>query len=111
MLTNKKQNFLYGSVILIASTLIVKIIGCFFKIPLQNLIGSVGMGYFSTAYALFNLVYSLSVAGLPMAVARMVAKSSANKEYKNIKKILKISTIRFYTDDCFFKSICNKFYK
>lgn len=92
---HKKQNFLYGSIILITSTLIVKFIGCFFKIPLQNLIGSVGMGYFSTSYALFNLVYALSVAGLPMAVARMVAKASASHNYKNIKKILKISTIGF----------------
>ena len=74
-----------GSVILISSTLIVKIIGGFFKIPLHNLIGAVGMGYFSTAYALFNLVYALSIAGLPMAVARMVAKSAANQSYKNIR--------------------------
>ncbi|MBP0979851.1 MAG: polysaccharide biosynthesis protein [Oscillospiraceae bacterium] len=95
MVNQKKQNFLFGSVILIASTLIVKIIGCFFKIPLQNLIGSVGMGYFSTSYALFNLVYALSVAGLPMAVAKMVASSSARHEYKNTRKILRISNISF----------------
>ncbi len=93
--TSNKQNFLLGSIILISSTVIVKIIGCFFKIPLQNLIGSVGMGYFSTSYALFNLVYALSVAGLPMAVARMVAKSNANHEHKNTRKILKISTLGF----------------
>lgn len=95
MPSHKKQNFLYGSIILITSTLIVKLIGCFFKIPLQNLIGSVGMGYFSTSYALFNLVYALSVAGLPMAVARMVAKASASHDYKNIRKILKVSTLVF----------------
>lgn len=95
MSTQKKQNFLMGSVILISSTLIVKIIGGFFKIPLHNLIGAVGMGYFSTAYALFNLVYALSIAGLPMAVARMVAKSAANQSYKNIRKILRISTVGF----------------
>ena len=53
------------------------------------------MGYFSTSYALFNLVYALSVAGLPMAVARMVAKSNANHEYKNTRKILKISIVGF----------------
>lgn len=95
MVNQKKQNFLFGSVILIASTLIVKIIGCFFKIPLQNLIGSVGMGYFSTSYALFNLVYALSVAGLPMAVAKLVASSSTKHEHKNTRKILKIANISF----------------
>ena len=95
MSTHKKQNFLYGSVILIVSTVIVKLIGCLFKIPLQNLIGATGMGYFSTSYSLFNLFYALSVAGLPMAVARMVAKSSTNHEYKNVRKILKIANISF----------------
>ena len=92
---HRKQNFLYGSVILMASTIIVKLIGCLFKIPLTNLIGSSGMGYFNTSYYLFNLVYALSVAGLPMAVARMVAKSCAIGNYKNVRKIQKISSMGF----------------
>ena len=35
----KKQNFVQGAVILMAASLIVKVIGAFFQIPLQNLIG------------------------------------------------------------------------
>ena len=44
------QNFLHGALILAASALIVKLIGAFFKVPLANIIGGSGMGYFMTAY-------------------------------------------------------------
>ena len=47
---------------------VVKLIGAFFKIPLTAIIGGDGMGYFMTAYGLFNPIYALSVAGFPVAV-------------------------------------------
>ena len=47
--TKKQQNFERGAVILLASTIIVKVIGAIFKIPLQRLIGDLGFGYFSSA--------------------------------------------------------------
>lgn len=49
----KNQSFLKGSVILIASAVIAKAIGALFKIPLTNMLGGVGMSYFSCAYGLF----------------------------------------------------------
>ena len=45
----KEQNFERSAIILLASTVIVKIIGAIFKIPLSNLIGDLGFGYFSSA--------------------------------------------------------------
>ena len=46
----KKQTFLGGAAVLALSTAIVKIIGACYKIPLGNLIGDAGFGYFTTAY-------------------------------------------------------------
>ena len=66
-----KQSFLHGAIILMVATVIVKLIGAVFKIPLTNLIGGEGMGYFTTAYGLFNPIYALSIAGLPVAVAKI----------------------------------------
>lgn len=37
--TTKKQNFLAGAAVLSLATMIVKVIGMFFKIPLNRLIG------------------------------------------------------------------------
>lgn len=35
------------------SALIVKIMGAVFRIPLANMLGGTGMGYFSAAYGIF----------------------------------------------------------
>ncbi|MBQ5334206.1 MAG: polysaccharide biosynthesis C-terminal domain-containing protein [Oscillospiraceae bacterium] len=73
----KKQGFLYGSAVLIASAVIVKIIGALFRIPLANMLGGTGMGYFSAAYGIFMPVYAVSVTGLPAAAARSVSAAAA----------------------------------
>ncbi len=53
------------------------------------------MGYFNTAYNLFNVVYSLAIAGLPIAVAKLVAENEALGQHKNTRKILSISKVLF----------------
>jgi stage V sporulation protein B len=66
--------------ILSAGVLLVKILGAVYKIPLTNMIGEVGMGYFNTAYQLYLPVYTLATAGFPVAVARMVSEYTARND-------------------------------
>lgn len=89
------QTFEQSAVILLASTIIVKLIGAIFKIPLQRLIGTLGFGYFSSAYDLFLPIYSLSMAGLPIAVSRIVAENTAAGRFKGAKKTFAISRKAF----------------
>ncbi len=91
----KKQNFLKGSLILMLSAAAAKALGALFKIPLTNLLGGVGMSYFSCAYSLFMPVYALTVTGLSSAVARMTAQSIALGMYKNAKKVRSTALILF----------------
>ena len=56
-----RQSVLEGALILMAATVVVKVIGALFKIPLANILGGGGMGYFMTAYSLFNPLYALSL--------------------------------------------------
>lgn len=83
----KKQNFIKGSIILMVSAAAAKLLGAVFKIPLTNILGGVGMSYFSCAYSLFMPVYSLVVTGLSSAVARMTAQSAALGMYANAAKV------------------------
>lgn len=80
------QNFLHGALILAASALIVKLIGAFFKVPLANIIGGSGMGYFMTAYDFFNPVRSLAVAGIPVAVSKMVSEAVATGRFADARR-------------------------
>lgn len=88
----KQQSFEYGAIILLCSTMLVKIIGAIFKIPLSSLIGDLGFGYFSSAYDLFTPIYSLAMAGLPIAISRVVAEQMAKSRYNDVKKSLKVTS-------------------
>ena len=63
------QGFIGGVAILTVSSAVVKLIGLFYKIPLIQLIGIEGMAYFLAAYHIYTLLFTLSNAGLPVAVS------------------------------------------
>lgn len=94
--SRKKQSFLKGTLILSIAAVIVKVIGAVFKIPLMNILGGDGMGYFSTAYDLYMPVYVLSTAGLPVAIARVVAEFSSQHRFQDVKKTLKVANRTFF---------------
>ena len=73
---NKRRSMQYGTAVLLISAVIVKLIGALFKIPLSSAhcLGDEGFGFFSSAYDLFSPLYSLAMAGLPVAVARTVSE-------------------------------------
>ena len=72
-----------------------KILGALFKIPLTNVLGGVGMGYFSCAYSLFMPVYALTVTGISSAVARMTARSVAFGMYENARRVRRTAMMIF----------------
>ncbi|MDD2484362.1 MAG: polysaccharide biosynthesis protein, partial [Eubacteriales bacterium] len=72
-----KRTFLQGAVVLGIAGLIIKVLGAVFRIPLANIIGDTGMGYYQTAYPVYVLLLTLSTAGIPVAISRMVAERNA----------------------------------
>ncbi len=88
---SKKQNLEQGALILLLSTVLTKIIGALFKIPLSSnfCLGDLGFGYFSAAYDLFTPVYMLAISGFPVAVSRLVAEYTAKDMYDSADNIFK----------------------
>lgn len=93
--TGKKQNFLQGAALLAIATAIVKIIGAFYKLPLNMAIGAEGYSYFTTAYDIYSVMLLVSTAGLPVAVSRMVSQASTLGAYTRLRKIFRTSLIMF----------------
>lgn len=91
----KKQSVLDGAVILMAGVIAVKIIGVLFKMPLSNMIGSVGRGYFSSAYEIITPILAVAMTGLPVAISRMVAESVALGNCREARAIFKVSKKAF----------------
>lgn len=72
-----RKSFLHGALILGIAGLIIKVLGAIFRIPLANIIGDTGMGYYQTAYPVYVLLLTISTAGFPVAISRMVAERNA----------------------------------
>ncbi len=85
--TQKKQNFLQGTMLLALATAIVKVIGALYKIPLNAIIGAQGFGYFNTAYEIYNVLLMISTAGLPVAMSRMISQASSLEHYGQVRKV------------------------
>lgn len=93
-----KESFLKGALILSLAGIIVKIMGAFFRIPLSNLIGSIGMGYYQVVYPIYTLFLTLAVAGFPTALAKLVSEQRAIGDFKGANKTFRISyTVLFIT--------------
>ena len=76
MAEENRQNFLHGAAILAAGVVVIKILGAIYKIPLRNIIGETGYGYFFAAYTIYNLFLTISTAGLPVALSRMISEAN-----------------------------------
>ncbi|WP_346704233.1 polysaccharide biosynthesis protein [uncultured Agathobaculum sp.] len=90
----KKQNFIQGAVILMVASLIVKVIGAFFQIPLQNMIGgeeSPAFGLFSAAYRIYTAMLIISTVGLPAALSKMVAEATACGREREVRRIVRVA--------------------
>ena len=76
------------------ASLVVKVIGAFFQIPLLNMIGgkdSPAFGMFSAAYRIYTAMLMISTVGLPAALAKMVAEASACGREHEVRRIVRVA--------------------
>lgn len=92
----KKQSLLNGAIILVIATAFVEVIGILYKIPLTELIGTVGRGYTGTAYNIYIPIYNISMAGLPVAISKLVSQSVVEGRFNDVKKIFKVAFRLFF---------------
>lgn len=96
MAERKKQSLLTGAGVLAIATILVKLIGAVFKIPINNLLGTEGYGYFTGAYAVYTPLYAISMAGLPVAVSKLVSQNMELGRIKDAKAIFKVAQKMFF---------------
>ncbi|MCL2312721.1 MAG: oligosaccharide flippase family protein, partial [Firmicutes bacterium] len=91
-----EHSFAKGVLIITIGMFFVKVFGALFKIPLVHILGGEGNGYFLAAYNLYNPIYALASAGLPIAISRMIAEAVKEKRFRDVKKIHKLSIPIFF---------------
>ncbi len=88
----KKQSFLKGALIVAIANIVVKIIGALFKIPLTRFIlGADGIAVYNASYTIYNVLFMVATAGLPVAISKMVSESAAKGNYAEVRRIFSVS--------------------
>ena len=93
----KQNTFFGGAAILAAGILVVKLIGMFYKIPLVNIIGDQGSTDFTNAYNIYSVLLTISTAGLPVAVSKLVSEANAQGRLNQVHKIFRLALMIFLT--------------
>lgn len=85
---NSNNFIVQGSILAIAGVL-VRLLGLFKRIPLAYIIGDTGNGYYATAFDIYQIFYTISAYGIPVALSKLVSAKVSKGEYKNADKIFK----------------------
>ncbi len=98
MASQAKKNTFFGGVATLATgVIIVKLIGALYKIPLANILGELGNGYFNTAYNIYNTFLTITTAGLPVALSKAISEVNALGRYNQVRQVFRVAFLTFLT--------------
>ena len=86
---SKSNSFIIQGSILAFAGILVRVIGLIYRIPLNRILGESGMGYYGTAFEIYNVLILLSSQSMPLAVSKIVSEKLEKKQYRNAHKVFK----------------------
>ena len=95
MAEKKGQNFLHGAAIYTVGIILVKILGAVYKIPLGNILGDDGFLHFDMTYKIYNVFLTISTAGIPVAMSRMISEADSLDRDNQVREIFRVSLWAF----------------
>ena len=84
-----ESNFLVQGSILAVASIISRVIGLLYRIPLKAIIGDIGNDYYGTAMEIYSILLLISSYSLPLAVSKLVSTRMAKGQRRNAYRILK----------------------
>lgn len=85
----KSSSFLVQGMILAFAGIVTRLIGIAYRIPVNNILGDEGQGFYGCAFSIYNIALLLTSYSLPLAVSKLVAARVAKGEHKNAQRIMK----------------------
>lgn len=99
----KEKRIASGASVLLIGSIVAKMLGALYRIPLTNILGAEGMGMYQLVFPVYALFMVLATAGVPTALSRTVAEKRAMGE--DTKKYLKIAMPALVVSGVIFASI------
>lgn len=87
-----KQSLLIGALTSSFGIFISKLLGLFYYSPLSEMAGEANMAFYSIVYTYYDLLLQISQAGIPFAIASLIARYVAKKDYKTVLLVKKMGT-------------------
>ncbi|MED1184076.1 polysaccharide biosynthesis protein [Bacillus paranthracis] len=87
------NKFVKGAAILTITTFLSKVLGSFFQIPLQNIAGDEVLGIFRLVFPVYMIALTLSVAGVPLAISKLIAELHEKNDENGIAKLFTSASI------------------
>ena len=94
-----KRNIKYlftGAGMLAVCSVLAKLLGAMYRIPLTNILGGEGMGLYQMVFPLYTLLLTVSSGGLPVAISRLIAVKLADGDEKGAAKVLNVAVVALF---------------
>ncbi len=82
-----KQSFIYGALLLLLAASFNRVFGFIYQIIMIRLILPEGIGLFAMVYPVYVLIIVLATAGIPVAIAKLVAEEMAVNNLRGAYRI------------------------
>lgn len=86
-----KNSLVGGATVLGLGAFISKLLGAIYRVPLTNILGSVGLGLYQTVFPVYCLLLDFSGAGVPGALSKLIATGEEKEREFRAEKYLKSS--------------------
>ncbi len=93
-MNSQKQSIIAGGLISSAGMFFAKFLGLFYAVPFNSIIGNISnVAIYGVAFNIYSYILNICLAGMPFAIAAMVAKYSARGDYQSALLVRKLSTM------------------
>ncbi len=72
------------------ASLLVRLIGMVYRIPMSNILGEEGNGIYAVAFEIYDLVLIISSYSLPLAMSKIISAQQAKRQHKNTGRTLRV---------------------
>ena len=87
-----KQSLITGALASTFGVFLSKVLGLLYVVPLNELAGDANMAFYSITYTYYDILLRISSAGIPFAIAALVAKYYSREDYRTMLLVKKIGT-------------------
>ena len=93
MRSAQNDDFIAQGAILAVATVLTKVIGVIYRIPLANILGDAGNGFYGYAYQIYAMALMVSSLSLPTAVSKLVSAKLAAGQKRNSVRVFRCSML------------------